>query len=151
MTNDAPSPALIALFVVAFVGLWLLVGLLLSELSGWASLARRYPGGPRPEGVRLRGQVVGMGAVGEKGVTTLVPTAAGLYLYSHPLFRFRRPPVLVPWSEIRYAGELGFLFWRSIGLDLGPVTRMRVKRDAYQALAPYLEMRVGGRDARSIA
>ena len=89
-------------FPAFFVGLWLFVCAFLAELSRWPALARRFPGGECPEGTVLRGQVIGVGMVGENNVTYLIPTAAGLYIYAHFLFRFRRRPVLVPWSEIRY-------------------------------------------------
>ncbi|NUO64712.1 MAG: hypothetical protein HOQ11_01320 [Gemmatimonadaceae bacterium] len=143
MTNEAPPLALMILFPFAFIAVWLGVGALLSEIGGWARLARRFPGGPRPAGPRVRGQVVGMGPVGENGVTNLIPTAEGLYLYSNPLFRFHRPPVMVPWAEIRDEGERGVLWWRSVGLDLGGVTLLRVRARAMPALAPYLAGKAG--------
>lgn len=143
MTNDSPPLALIILFPFAFVGMWLGVGTLLSEISGWARLARRFPGGPRPAGPRILGQVVGMGAVGENGITSIIASAEGLYLFSNPLFRFHRPPVMVPWTEVRNEGERGTLWWRSVGLDLGGITLLRVRPKAMPALAPHLSGNAG--------
>ena len=143
MMNEAPPPAVIALFPVAFLGMWLGVGALLSELSGWSRLARTFPGGARPSGPRISGQVVGMGPVSENGVTSLIPAAEGLYLYSNPFFRFRRPPILVPWAEIHESGERGMLWWRSISLELGQITTLRVRPKAIPALAPYLSRQIG--------
>jgi hypothetical protein len=129
-------------FLGAALGMWLLIGSALSQLSGWRELARRYPAGAAPPGVRVRGQVVSMGPVSERGVTALIPTAPGLYLYSNPFFRFGRPPLLVPWAEVHEAGEGGRLWWRASLLDLGGVTRMGVKSKGFDTLKPYLEREV---------
>ena len=139
MSNNAPPTFLLILFPFFFVGMWLFICTLLTEFSGWSRLARSYPGGPRPEGRRIRGAVMGMGAVGENGVTIMIPTAEGLYLYSSPLFRFRRPPVLVPWCDIRSGGERGMRWWRNVLLELGSETTLRIRAKAYPMLAPYLE------------
>lgn len=141
MLRAEPPAALFALFPFAFIGMWLFVGALLGEFSGWTSLARRFPGGARPKGTRLRRVVVQMGAVSENGVTVLIPTTDGLYLYSHPLFRFRRPPILLPWSEIRYAGERGRLWWCRTMLEVSGSTPLGVKPKGYAVLAPYMVQR----------
>jgi hypothetical protein len=138
MANAALPSAQFVLTLCAFAGLWLVVGAILSELSGWSRLARAFPGGARPPGPRIRRQVVGMGLVGENGITGLIPTAEGLYIYSHPLFRFRRPPILVPWTEVHNDGERGALWWRSVGIDLGRITMLRLRPKAMPVLAPYL-------------
>jgi len=127
-------------FPLYFVGLWLFVCTLLAEISRWPALARRFPGGQRPSGTVLRGQVVGVGLVGENNVTYLVPTPIGLYMYAHFLFRFRRPPVLLPWSEVRYEDTRRFLWMTSHRLSLGGgVTTTRVKDKALRAFEPFLQ------------
>lgn len=132
-----------------FIALWLLLGAVFAAASGWSRLAREFPGGARPAGERLRRQVIGTGIISENGVTTLIPTSDGLYLYSHPFFRFRRPPVLVPWDRIRFIGESGFARWPRFVYDLGGVTSIRVKRTADAAIQSHLEHRAGA-DARDL-
>jgi hypothetical protein len=130
-------------FPFCFVGLWLFVCALLAEISRWPALARRFPGGERPEGTVLRGQVIGIGLVGENNVTYLVPTPTGLYMYAHLLFRFRRPPILVPWSEVQYESTRQFLWMRSHKLSLGGgVTTIRIKHKALDTLQPFLQIPV---------
>ena len=138
MSNQQPPTILLVAFPIVFVGMWLLIATVLTEFSGWSRLARAFPGGPRPAGRRLYGQVMGMGLVGEKGVTTLIPTSDGLYLYSALLFRFHRPPVLVPWHEIHNDGERGTRWWRNFVLELGGVTTLRIRAKAFPILEPYL-------------
>jgi hypothetical protein len=130
-------------FPAFFLGMWLGVGGLLSMMSGWVQLARRFPGGPRPTGERLRGQVTRVGIVNENGVTGLVVTSRGLYLYSNPLFRFLRPPVMVPWSQVRYEGERGRLWWHAHVLRLGDATSVRIKQRAYETLHSFLSQPIG--------
>lgn len=126
-------------FPLGFVGLWLLVGALLSEFSGWPALSRRFPADERPIGIALRGQVVGIGNVGENNVTGLIVTSMGLYMYANPLFRFRRPPILIPWREIQYVSERRFLWMHSHKLSLGGgITTIRVKEKALRELQHFL-------------
>ena len=125
---------LFALFPVFFVLMWLGVGTMLAELSGWPRLARTFPGGARPDGQRLRRQVVKIGSVNENGVTGIVVSAAGLYLDTMFLFRFRRPPVLIPWNLVRPLTERRFLWYRWHELDLGGITTISVRPEAYEAI-----------------
>jgi hypothetical protein len=126
------------LFLLAFVGMWLLVTGLLAVVSGWPALARRFPGGSRPVGEVLRRQVVGIGFAGEKGVTNLIVSSSGLYLWATPLFRVWRSPILVPWSEVTYVSEHK-PFWGHIHLlRLGGSTHLRIRDGAYQSLRPHL-------------
>jgi hypothetical protein len=113
--------------VVAFVGLWFIVTTLLASVSGWTDLADTFPAGPRPRGEIMRRLVMKVGTVGEKGATSLIAAANGLYLEAHPLFRFRRPSVLVPWDRIRFVQSHRVLWQRSVTLDLGGATTIRVR------------------------
>lgn len=117
--------------------MWLGVGALLAEFSGWPELAREFPAGSRPAGKRIRGQVVKVGVVGENGVTGIVLTPAGLYLDTMFLFRFRRPPVLVPWTFVRHSSDGQFLWYRWHEFDLAGVTTLSVRPAAYEAIVRY--------------
>lgn len=110
-----------------FAGFWVLVTGVIASISGWPDLADTFPGGERPQGQPLRRSVLKIGPVGENGVTTLRPSPQGLYMSSHPLFRFRRSPVLVPWSRIEYVKSHRLLWQRSVTLDLGGITTIRVR------------------------
>ncbi|MEO8362485.1 MAG: hypothetical protein ABI672_20835 [Vicinamibacteria bacterium] len=117
-----------------FMVIWLSVGSLLSILSGWSRLANRFPAEGEPPGDRLRGQVVGLGSINERNVTSLTPTAQGLYMKTMFLFRFMRRPVLVPWREIKYVRERKILWMRSHIFDLAGLTTIEVKARAFEML-----------------
>lgn len=142
MASDLPNPALAVAMALGvglplFVGFWLLVTGVLASLSGWPNLADTFPASERPEGNTLRRAVLKIGAVGENGVTTLRPTAHGLYMSANPLFRFRRPAVLVPWNRIRFVKWHRILWQRSATLDLGGITSMRVRARVLPTLREY--------------
>jgi hypothetical protein len=125
-------------FPFFFVGLWLFVGGLLSFLSGWPSLARQFRATSRPSGVRLTRQVAKIGLVSESGVTGMVVSEAGLYLWAMWLFRFLRPPLLIPWSAIREVREATTLWWKTYQLDIASITHVKVSTKAYDAMRPFL-------------
>jgi hypothetical protein len=138
-------------FPVFFVTLWLFVGALLSELSRWPALARAYPDDPKARGERLRGQVTAVGWVNENNVTTIEVTPVGLRLRAIILFRFRRPPLLVPWEHIRGAEVRRFLWARWYVLDLGGITTVSVKARSLEAVRPYLTGPAGSDASRFTA
>jgi hypothetical protein len=119
------------------VAMWLGVTGVLAQLSGWRRVARQYPGTARPEGQQLGGQVVSFGGMRDN-VTYLVVADAGLYIYPMVLFRFRRPPLLIPWHAIEYVSEQHFAVSRSHKLRLGGAASIAVREQAYQAIRPYL-------------
>ena len=121
----------------ALLGLWLMSNALGAYTSGWTALARRFRAGSQPEGPRLTHQVVRVGSVRESRLTVMIPTATGLYLHSHPLMFFR-PPLLIPWSLIRYAGGHQFLWLHTRVLDLDGVTTVGVRDAAFREISPYL-------------
>lgn len=125
-------------FAAYFILLWLFVGALLSQLSGWPRLAERFRVEGVPSGRLLGGQVVAVGWVNENNVTNLIIGPEGLCLKASLLFRFRRPTLLVPWPYVRYVSQRKVLWWKSFLLDLGDVTTLRIREAAFQEAKPYI-------------
>jgi hypothetical protein len=124
---------------IALVAGWILITGFLSELSGWPRLARRFPSVGRPDGPGTWGEVGGMGPVGERNVTSFIASPSGLYLYANPLFRFRRPPIQLPWEEIQWLSERHFLWTHTHKLDLGHgITTMSVGDRGYRVMEPFV-------------
>ena len=129
-----------------FAGMWFLVGMILSHVSGWASLGQRYAATGRPAGHRMWGQVVSIGPVRENGVTGLAVGPEGLHLFSNPLFRFGRRPLLIPWRAVTYVSDRKLLWWRLYTLDIGGITTVRVRQAAFNEIAAHISHpRVAGR------
>jgi hypothetical protein len=129
----APVVAVV-LGLVLFAGFWALITGVLASLSGWSALAAAFPGGAQPGGTVLRGQILGLGPIRENNVTNVVLTPQGMYLYPMILFRFRRPPVLVPWNRIRYSDTQQFLGMSWHRIDLGSVASARIRGKLLAAL-----------------
>lgn len=90
-----------------FALLWLGVTGLLALLSGWVRLASRFAGTPMLEGERFRFVSGALGhrkfPVNYNGCLFVYLSPEGLGLSILFPFRFRSPPLLIPWSAIRAA------------------------------------------------
>jgi hypothetical protein len=118
-----------AAFVV--LSFWVSSNAIVAYTSGWIGLAKRFRAGAPPEGPRLTHQVA------RSRGTVMIPAVEGLYLHSHPLVMFH-PPLLIPWSLIRYAGGQQFLWLRTRVLDLDGVTTISVSDAAFREIGPFL-------------
>jgi hypothetical protein len=99
----------IPLFLIAFPLMWLGITGMLSELGGWGELARLYR---EPEGTeRAPSQRFPMASmdlrrgrfplpVNYSNCMVVEVAPAGLHLRPWRPFRFRHPPLLIPWSEM---------------------------------------------------
>ncbi|HEY5347424.1 MAG TPA: hypothetical protein VIJ72_04465, partial [Rhizomicrobium sp.] len=65
MQIDFSNPILFPLF---FAGLWLFVTTILGAISGWYSLARKYPDRPEDAVLTLRFQSGSVGLVSMRGI-----------------------------------------------------------------------------------
>lgn len=102
-----------------FVGVWCSVCALLSYIGGWTALAKRF---------RLRSTFIGERWRFQSGqmrwhvnygrCLTLGCNPQGLYLAAMPLFRFRQPPLLIPWDEVTVTRRR-FLFLHWVRFELG--------------------------------
>jgi hypothetical protein len=96
---------------ILWISMWLLVGGIISFVSGWSSLARVYLTTSAFDGAKWRMQSGRMRwFVGYNNVLTIGASQQGLYLSVMFFFRFMHPPLLVPWSEIKVQKEKGWVF-----------------------------------------
>lgn len=122
------------LFAVAWLGL----DYVLSVQSGWRALAEQFPASSRPAGSRMRWQVVRFGVIPEAGVTNLISSPKGLYVYAGLLYRSFRPPILIPWPVIAVAREVRELWWKRYEVTVAGKTTIRMSRRAYRVIEPFL-------------
>ena len=96
-----------------------------SRVSGWRTLAQRYPlrGSRPPARVRL-GYGVFRGWIGYNGGLIVAVDARGLYLAAMPVvLSFCHPPIFIPWSEIEWIRRdrrFGFVTVYRIGARQAP-------------------------------
>jgi hypothetical protein len=109
----------LALFFIVF---WCALGFLISLMTGWLSLGRRFRRQSEPYGESKSAgpffYIVSMGWFGYSNTVQL--TAASDALYASVLFPFRggHPPLRMPWEEIRF-GWTKIFFKTYVVLTLG--------------------------------
>jgi len=123
--------ALLAIFPIYFLWLWLLVGATISVIGGWFSLAKVYRTQVAFDGTKWRMQSGQMRWLANYNrVLTMGVNPQGLYLSSMFLFRFMHPPLLVPWSDIKVRSSQSWGFGHvtlTMGQDLAIPLRIRAK------------------------
>ena len=129
------TATIVVLAPLAVVAAWLLGTGLASLLSGWHALAEQYP---EPDGYEAPSErrhrfrtlqfvrLAGLPArYGSSVTVTLAP--GGLHLAVLGIFRFRHPPMLIPWAAIRRCEEGSFFGFRNTEVevrDADPVIRI---------------------------
>jgi hypothetical protein len=120
---------------VAFVAIWILTTGLISRIGGWHGVAERY-GAPdgfevEPE-QRLRFRSILLRRLPwfparYRGCVTVSLAPVGLHLAVLVFFRFRHPPLLIPWTAIAGCEEgsaFGFR-WTDVAVrDADPAIRI---------------------------
>lgn len=106
-------------FPLFFAGMWVGISALISRGSGWSRLVARYPAPAEPEGERILWTSAQLGGVSFRSCLNMTLGASGLYLVPSRLFRLFMPPMLVPWSDIRFEGFQKVLFFELACFRLG--------------------------------
>lgn len=103
-------------FIPAFALIWFGISGLLSLLSGWGSLASRFPAEEEIQGERFRFVSGSMGLpffpVNYGNCLFLTINERGFRLRILFPFRFLSPPLFVPWASIDSVVEKRFLLMR---------------------------------------
>ena len=111
---------LVSVLVLLSVGLWWVFVLwLLSELSRWRKLAAVYRADRPPFGRCLPMQGGWVGDTLYTRCLTIYTSPEGLYVSLWPIFRFRQPPLFIPWGAIHNRREKRWLLSRLVQFDIG--------------------------------
>ncbi len=113
------SPLFPIAFPFLFAGMWVGVSYLLSRMSGWRALSQRYPAVAEPVGERLIWASAQLGGVSFRSCLNMTLSPAGLYMVPARMFRLFMPPLLIPWSDVRFAGFPKVFFFEFACLRLG--------------------------------
>ena len=145
MGSDFTPPVIVLAGIASGVALWIAVGWIVSRATGWAELARAYPGGRRLyRGGWVRWQSLQLrGFGGYNNAVNVGADEEGLQVEMMWVFRIGHEPVFVPWSDVRSV-EAGRRFFV-------PFVKLRLLRTPDiplvlpQRLAQRIEQRVGRR------
>ena len=125
MTYNSAGPpvALLPLVLAGFVVFWCIVVALVSWLTGWAILARRFRAQSEPNGdVRTAGPwlltIYMRFWTHYGGIVKMTAASDALYLRIMFLFRPGHPPLRIPWSEIGFS-RTRYLLCPFVALTLG--------------------------------
>jgi hypothetical protein len=114
--SEFPSPDLSEpqWFLPLFALMWFGIGGLLSVLSGWWSLASRFPAADsiKGENYRFVSGSMGLGFFPVNYGSCLFVTIneKGFRVAILFLFRFLSPPLFIPWAQVESVAEKRFLF-----------------------------------------
>jgi len=120
------------------LSLWITVSSLLGLLSGWPILAAKYPALHRPKGKALVGGVSAVGLIPEHNITGLIPSEAGLYVWTMWPFALMRPAMLIPWKDIKLVEEDRFKVLKSYTLKTNSRIDVALSKKGYLFLEPFL-------------
>ena len=149
------EPLIAVVIVVAgLVGVYLYVQLLMwgfARLSGWRTLAARYPGGAFAPAPRTRfGYGVFRGWIGYNGGLIVAADTRGLYISAMPIVLAPwHPRIFIPWEELTEVRGRRILWSRCFGirtrgapevdLALRRGTFELVRADAQRARVPVID------------
>jgi hypothetical protein len=108
------------IFPVFFICLWCGIVLLISRLSGWATLANRFRLSLPFAASKWRWQSARMRFTANySGCLTVGSDPTGLYLDIFALWKIGHPPLFLPWSEVSVRRRGKILIFGYVELTLG--------------------------------
>jgi hypothetical protein len=109
------------LFVFLFVAQWALVSYVISLLSGWMELSRRFRDAGAYYSYQWPFQSVRMRTIfgSYANCVNFRADETGLYMAVFRPFRLGHPPLFIPWSEVQVAAHSQGLIFKSRKLFLG--------------------------------
>ncbi len=132
---------IVVAFPLYFVLLWSGVCLLISAIGGWGRLAKKYPGSPAPKGTRFSWQSGRFGLAKYNNVLMIHVSPEGLHLAVARIFRFRHPPLFIPWNEIRNASVRRVFRTEYVEFEVGSpkLATLRLPREIFENARSWLE------------
>lgn len=121
-SNDLPIYS-VPLLLLFFAGMWCLTCVIISVVSGWQTLSRRFRATSEPSGqIQSAGpflySVYMRFRTHDGNVVSITTARNGLFLSVLFLFRIGHPTLCIPWHEIS-STKTSFLWWNYIVLRLG--------------------------------
>ncbi len=115
--------------------------------GGWWALAERFDAARQGRGEpvsTVRWAYGRVGWVGYNGIFIMGVDSDGLYVAVPRPFSFTTPPLHVPWSALRWAGERGWGPFASVSLQVEGGAAIGIAARAWSRLDPALRARIPG-------
>lgn len=113
--------AAVLAFIVVFAGIWMLVLSILSAFSKWGMLGESYRVDEFPSDISWRRWISArMNGVMFNNMLWVGVSERGLYLKAGPSFfyKFKHPPLLIPWSDIQSASRKQEFLRKFVGMKV---------------------------------
>lgn len=94
----------------------------LAFLGGWTVLASLYRAKPKPHSFAQSFQSGKVGFVNYGSCLFIASDSAGIYLSTQAAFRFRHPPLAIPWSDLEIENTNIGVFGRRAKLRVRGIT-----------------------------
>jgi hypothetical protein len=112
-TREPLDPLVFCAFLPVFAFFWLIVSAVIAEMSGWKAMASQCRAVRRPEGIRYLWRSMYLSSYGAYSACINVTLSSeGIFMVPSLPFRFRHPPLLIPWHRVGSLQRKRFIFQR---------------------------------------
>src|SRR5258706_3807006 len=126
---------LVYLFPVFFIGAWIGISYAISKM-GWDRLIERFKTNDAFHGKRIGIISASVNGANYNNSLILKYNYDGIYLRPILIFRLFHPPILIPWSEIKYVRDKKIFFFKLKELVIGDpcIALITLKASTYNNL-----------------
>ena len=123
-------------FLVGFTLLWSTIVFAAAHISGWASLARSYPGSEPANGQVWRFTSATLGRLSSyRNVLTVMISPEGLFIRPILPFRIGHQPLLIPWHAIVETQRTNLFLTEALRLEIRNPRRGNTQRVTFYGRA----------------
>ena len=128
-------------FPFFFISLWCGLCWLMSRISGWSALAKKFRAAHPFVGEKRHLQSGALGWVNYRSCLTVGVGREGLYVSVLPLFAIGSPPLIIPWSSMHDIAKYKMLWltYASIGFEDPLAARLRIPWKFVEKARPWLD------------
>lgn len=114
---------IVAIFLVIFPLFWTGIVYLISRISGWADIAKSFPGGDTAEGETVYFSSLRAGRMSAySNCLTVTVSHRGIHIKPLIFFRPGHPPLFIPWDVVNDLRRGGFGPFHATHMHFGPAS-----------------------------
>lgn len=128
-------------FIALIPAMWCFLSWLLSRLSGWSLLARRYPSPEKVLGESAYLRTGRIGAINYHSCLRFCVNDDGLRISVALPLRLAHPPLFIPWDQLHHISADPILYSHKVKVSIGQPTIARMLLPGWVRYRMPLEMR----------